>query len=608
MLRQFSIGIRIYLVLLIMVVFGSGVVLAFMYNAGHIREISVSEVSKQMVDGQRQKLEVATRSLAESLGVLIAGVADEAERVEMIRAAVDPIRFESDQSGYFFVYQETSCVALPPNKKLLGKDLGDLKDKNGVYLVRELLARSKAGGGFVEYIWPKPGAGDQPKLSYAMFIPGTTYWIGTGVYIDNVEAAKASIAGTIEGVVRKGTTWIVGVISGVFVLAVLPLAVLIVRSITGPLAQATGAADEIAGGNYDLTLDARGRDEAARLQGALNRMAQTLAANIEEITAKTSEAEEKAAAAQRAQSEAEEAGRRAESARAEGLLHAAGQLEAVVQRISAATEEISAQADEIRSGTDVQRDRIQTTATAMEEMNATVMEVARNAGSAAEQGGEVQAKALEGADVVNRSVKAMDTTRDQTHALQESMNDLGRQAESIGQIMTVITDIADQTNLLALNAAIEAARAGDAGRGFAVVADEVRKLAEKTMTATKEVGDSIRAIQSVATRNIEGMQTAVRDLEQAVELSTRSGEVLSEIVSGTEDSAEQIRSIATAAEQQSAASEEINHAIEEINSIASDTARGVAETTQALSDLAEQASALGRLVRELRMQGEAAQG
>ncbi|MCK9240452.1 methyl-accepting chemotaxis protein, partial [Desulfocurvus sp.] len=155
----------------------------------------------------------------------------------------------------------------------------------------------------------------------------------------------------------------------------------------------------------------------------------------------------------------------------------------------------------------------------------------------------------------------------------------------------------------ALNAAIEAARAGDAGRGFAVVADEVRKLAEKTMTATKEVGDSIRGIQGVAAQNIEGMQAAVRDLEEATTLADRSGEVLEEIVRGTEESAEQIRSIATAAEEQSAASEEINQAIDEINSIAGDTARGVTETSQALGDLAEQATALAALVTELRREG-----
>ena len=129
--------------------------------------------------------------------------------------------------------------------------------------------------------------------------------------------------------------------------------------------------------------------------------------------------------------------------------------------------------------------------------------------------------------------------------------------------MTVIEDIADQTNLLALNAAIEAARAGDAGRGFAVVADEVRKLAEKTMNATKEVGQSIRTIQGGTQSNIQSMDVVVRDIEEVAGLSKHSGEVLEGIVAGAEESAGRIQSIAAAAEEQSATSEEINRSVEE---------------------------------------------
>jgi methyl-accepting chemotaxis protein len=238
----------------------------------------------------------------------------------------------------------------------------------------------------------------------------------------------------------------------------------------------------------------------------------------------------------------------------------------------------------------------------MEEMNATVLEVARNAGETADQAKTSRDNALEGAEVVNQTMEAMQAIKRNADGLSLNMNRLGEQAQSIGTIMNVIEDIADQTNLLALNAAIEAARAGDAGRGFAVVADEVRKLAEKTMGATKEVGDSIRAIQQAASQNVHAMESTVEHIDAATRLSSRSGEVLAAIVSGVEQSADRVQSIATAAEQQSATSEEINRAVEEINQITLETARAVGEATVAAEELARQAQQLSMIVEEMKSQ------
>ena len=132
--------------------------------------------------------------------------------------------------------------------------------------------------------------------------------------------------------------------------------------------------------------------------------------------------------------------------------------------------------------------------------------------------------------------------------LRQSVSSLGDQANSIGRVINLISDIADQTNLLALNAAIEAARAGDAGRGFAVVADEVRKLAEKTMSATKEVSQAVEQIQDGVRNNIEGMEKATDAIQHAAILATESGESLEGIVPLVEASSEQISLIAHAVE------------------------------------------------------------
>ncbi|MEL7641784.1 MAG: methyl-accepting chemotaxis protein [Solidesulfovibrio sp.] len=130
---------------------------------------------------------------------------------------------------------------------------------------------------------------------------------------------------------------------------------------------------------------------------------------------------------------------------------------------------------------------------------------------------DAREKARDGAAVVSDSVAAIGAVQELSAALKQSLASLGGQAEAIGRIMGVISDIADQTNLLALNAAIEAARAGEAGRGFAVVADEVRKLAEKTMAATKEVGQAVERIQSGVSTSISGMEV------DAVSRETASG-------------------------------------------------------------------------------------
>ena len=166
--------------------------------------------------------------------------------------------------------------------------------------------------------------------------------------------------------------------------------------------------------------------------------------------------------------------------------------------------------------------------------------------------------------------------------------------------MGVIADIADQTNLLALNAAIEAARAGDAGRGFAVVADEVRKLAEKTMTATQEVGQAITGIQEGTRKNIHNVELAGVSIEEAAKLSVTSGESLKQILEFVNMVNDQVQSIATASEQQSAASEEINHSVEQVATISAETAQAMEQASSAVAELAQQSQALQRLIDQMK--------
>ena len=355
---------------------------------------------------------------------------------------------------------------------------------------------------------------------------------------------------------------------------------------------------EIAGGNLNAQFNPR-RPEIG-VFGAMKHMVATLKSKIAEADQKSLEAKEESGRAQRATAEAEEARKQAERAKAEGMLQAAQRLEGVVQVVSSASEELSAQIEQSSRGADVQSGRVRETATAMEEMNATVLEVARNAQQAADVSHQARQQAQEGSKIVTDAVKSIETVHAQSIAIKEDMDVLGKQAEGIGQIMGVIADIADQTNLLALNAAIEAARAGDAGRGFAVVADEVRKLAEKTMTATQEVGQAITGIQEGTRKNIHNVEQAGVSIEEAAKLSAKSGESLKQILEFVHMVNDQVQSIATASEQQSAASEEINHSVEQVATISAETAQAMEQAARAVTDLAQQSQALQRLIVEMK--------
>ncbi|WP_415714992.1 methyl-accepting chemotaxis protein [Maridesulfovibrio sp.] len=278
------------------------------------------------------------------------------------------------------------------------------------------------------------------------------------------------------------------------------------------------------------------------------------------------------------------------------IARAAEQADTVVYELSSAAEQLRGLVDEARKGAMVQSEEAGQAATAMEEMNATVLEVARHAQEAASDADKAKADAEKGEDIVAGVVSAIDEVSGQASSLKASMEDLDVKAEAIGNVLSVIEDIADQTNLLALNAAIEAARAGEAGRGFAVVADEVRKLAEKTVQATTEVHQAVSNIQQGAKANVQATEVAVDSVNRSTRLAGESGDALARIVSMSEETADRIRSIATAAEQQAAASEQINRSTETVNRISNETEQAMVESSSAIEKLARLAGDLSDII------------
>jgi methyl-accepting chemotaxis protein len=284
------------------------------------------------------------------------------------------------------------------------------------------------------------------------------------------------------------------------------------------------------------------------------------------------------------------------------LLTVADEVTQVARNLSEASDILSSKMQELTDGVANTNQETERVVTAMEEMNATVLEVAKHADQTAEASQAATRTAKEGGLEVRRTVDETRRVSGKTAGLVDSLGQLKNRAVGIGQVMSVIGEIADQTNLLALNAAIEAARAGDAGRGFAVVADEVRKLAEKTMSATGEVATAVRDIQDSTQGVVSGMDETRTTVERTATMAETSGEALDRIVDQSTRIADMVRSIASASKQQSATSEEVNRSLGHINDLSRDISRQIGDAGARIDDVRALAHHLAELVDQFREQ------
>ena len=506
-------------------------------------------------------------------GIVWSGIDNE----DLAQNTTSQISFGS--RGSIYAYDTKGIVMLHKDPKAFGRD-----DSKKPYM-DELLKNPE---GLVRFI----GEDGRNKTVFYRAMPEVGWVLCLEVDRDEVYTATREMLGQ-SMLLTLASALVVGLI---IILAARAIAHLL-RGISG-IAEAVAAGRLEANASEKAMLDAahKRHDEFSTLAAGMENMIGNIKNLLNESEQKARDAQQATEEAKLATARAEEAAHKAETAKRDGMLAAAGQLEEVVSIISTASSQLAsqiAQSDEIAAQS---AQRLAEAATAMNEMNATVQEVARNASSASAVSAETRTNAESGAGIVDNALKSIGQVQKVSLALKEDMTKLNQHAQAITQIMNVISDIADQTNLLALNAAIEAARAGDAGRGFAVVADEVRKLAEKTMASTNDVGNAIAAIQQSASQSVAAMDNALVEVNTATEFATQSGAALRDIVSNVEATADQVSAIATASEEQSAASEEINHSIVQVNAMSGQTAQAMGEATKAVADLAQQARRLSELI------------
>ncbi|OMH38272.1 methyl-accepting chemotaxis protein [Motiliproteus sp. MSK22-1] len=287
------------------------------------------------------------------------------------------------------------------------------------------------------------------------------------------------------------------------------------------------------------------------------------------------------------------------------MLHQVGNVVRGVQRLS---QQVSDQTDHLAQAAGVaengvvsQNQEIDLVATAMNEMSATVSDVATNAGQASEAAGQANSAAHEGHQIVGRTKEYITGMSEQLNGAVSVMQQLDADSQEIGSVLTVITGIAEQTNLLALNAAIEAARAGDQGRGFAVVADEVRTLAQRTQESTEEIQKIIERLQLQSNKAVSVMQNSTEQAQISATQTEEADAALKEIVRAVDSIVEMNTLIATAAEEQSQVANEMDQNIANISQASGETTQVASDVRGVSQSLTAQAHELLDLVGALKV-------
>jgi len=511
--------------------------------------ITLLHLKTSMIDERKAKIrnlvEYAHTQLAFYDEQVKAGTLTLEQAQTMAKEALRKARY--DEKEYFWINDFHPISVMHPIKsELQGKDMTDNRDPTGKQLYVEFVRVVKAeGAGYVDYLWSKPGMNEPvPKLSYVKGFQPWGWIVGTGIYIDDVDAQF-----------RKQAMLLGGVSLGLLVVMLIAGSMIrgsIVNALGGEPAEASAIMAKVAAG--DLTAQVGERPQGSLL-AALGGMIAALRELVREVSTSAI-------------------------------------------RLAENAEQIGHASSEVATAADHQADATSAMAAAIEELTVSSSHISDSARETENDSREAMTLASEGSERVEQATDAIRKIATTVSDASSRIHALEERANQVSSIANVIKDIAGQTNLLALNAAIEAARAGEQGRGFAVVADEVRKLAERTSLATTEIEQMIQGIQGDTGGAVAAMNAALPEVEQGVQLAGHASESLRSIESGAGRTLERIGEVASATREQSSASTSIAQRVEEIAQMVDETTatiRGTAETAQQLERIAQSLKAqIGR--------------
>ena len=396
--------------------------------------------------------------------------------------AIANMRYGKD--GYFWVNDSTPRMVMhPTNPALDGKDLSNSKDPNNKRLFVEMADVSKSkGAGYVDYMWPKPGHDKpQPKISYVKYFKAWDWIIGTGVYVDDIEAKILLMQNDASESTRSSILKMFVVLIVVTTLVTIIGVVFSNKSIIGPLRKLASISGELSSGDGDLTrrMHLNTHDEIGEVADNIDKFLDEVHKMVRNMVDTANET-------------------------------------------ASASEELSATSSNLSTNIETQEELVNTSNDLIAVVGMEIEVAESMAGTTKQDLDETLGVLSSFIDSLNGVVNKISEESQNQRKVASDMLGLSAEAVEVKEVLQLISEIADQTNLLALNASIEAARAGESGRGFAVVADEVRKLAERTHSSLEEINSTINSI----VRSISGMSVDVENLADSINSISESAQGL----------------------------------------------------------------------------------
>ncbi len=478
------------------------------------------EMLSARTDQEKAIVSVAKNMAGELKRQVDAGEMTKDQAMALLRKLGNAMTYDHG-SGYIFATTYDGITQMAPDPKQVGTNRMDVVT-NGRKLSQELMDGTRAKGEMLlHYEYVKPGQ-EKPvrKMSYAVAIPGFDMFLGTGTYLDDLDAKLKPIAWLL-GL----STLAIGVVSGI-------IAWVIGRGISGPLNLLRGRMEGLAGGELGGEIPGLDRGDEVGKMAKTVQIFKDNALRMRELEKAEAVARERTAAERRSAME-ELAGdfERSVNGIVRTVSSAAAGMQTTAQSMTATASDASVRAATVSAASQSASGNVGTVAAAAEELSSSVSEISRQVGRST----EIASQAVTDAERTNATVQVLSTG-----------------AEKIGEVVKLIHSIAAQTNLLALNATIEAARAGESGRGFAVVASEVKALANQTAKATEEISSQVEAMQQSTSDAVAAISGISRTIAQMSDITISISSSIEQQGEATREIARNIQSVAAGSSEISA--------------------------------------------------------